>query len=80
MFVQCVNHRCVVTIDRSIKHCELTNHCVLTNHNPLHNQKSDTFKSDMRARMLGARGRVVQKDIGEAHVFLLTCAPWAEPK
>ena len=33
----------------------------------------------MRARMLGARGRVVQKGIGEAHVFLLTRASWAEP-
>ena len=33
----------------------------------------------MRARMLGARGRVVQKGIGEAHVFLHTRAVWAEP-
>ena len=33
----------------------------------------------MRARMLGVRGRVVQNGIGEAHVFLLTCAPCAEP-
>ena len=33
----------------------------------------------MGARMLGARGRVVQIGIGEAHVFLLTCAPWAKP-
>ena len=33
----------------------------------------------MRARMLGARGRVVQKGIGEPHVFLLTRASWAEP-
>ena len=33
----------------------------------------------MRARMLDARGRVVQKGIGEAHVFLRTRALWAEP-
>ena len=33
----------------------------------------------MCARMLGACGRVVQNGIGEAHVFLLTRAPWAEP-
>ena len=32
----------------------------------------------MRVRMLGARGRVVQNGIGEAHVFLLTRAPWAK--
>ena len=51
---------------------------VLTNHNPLHNQKSDTVKSDMGARMLGARGRVVRNGIGEAEVFLLTHVPWAE--
>ena len=28
---------------------------------------------------LGARGRVVQKGIGEPHLFLLTRASWAEP-
>ena len=33
----------------------------------------------MRKRMLGARGRVVQKGMGEAHMFLLTHASWAEP-
>ena len=33
----------------------------------------------MRARMLGAHGRVVQNGIGEAHMFLLTRAPWVEP-
>ena len=33
----------------------------------------------MRARMLGARGKVVQKGIGEPQVFLLTRASWAEP-
>ena len=32
----------------------------------------------MRACMLGACGRVVQNGIGEAHMFLLTRAPWAE--
>ena len=37
------------------------------------------IKSIMRARMLGARGRVVQKGIGESHVFLHTRALWAEP-
>ena len=30
-------------------------------------------------RALGARGRVVQKGIGEAHMFLFTRASWAEP-
>ena len=54
-------------------------HCVLTKHNPLRNQKSDKIRSDICARMLGARGRVVQNDIGVAHMFLLTRAPWAEP-
>ena len=38
-----------------------------------------TNKSDMRARMLGAPDIVVQKGIGEAQVFLLTHASWAEP-
>ena len=38
-----------------------------------------TLRSDMHARMLGARGRVVQKGIGESHVFLLTRALWVEP-
>ena len=38
-----------------------------------------TLRSDMRARMLGARGRVVQKGIGEPHMFLLTRVSWAEP-
>ena len=33
----------------------------------------------MRAHMLGARVRVVQNGIGEAHLFLLTRASWAEP-
>ena len=33
----------------------------------------------MLSRMLGAHGRVVQKSIGAAHVFLHTRAPWAEP-
>ena len=33
----------------------------------------------MRARMHGRHGRVVQKGIGEAHMFLLTRASWAEP-
>ena len=33
----------------------------------------------MRAHMLGARGRVVQNGTGEAHMFLLTRVPWAEP-
>ena len=33
----------------------------------------------MRARVLGVRGRVVQKGIWEAQVFLLTRASWAEP-
>ena len=37
------------------------------------------IKADMRARMLGARVRVVQKGNGWAHVFLLTRASWAEP-
>ena len=38
-----------------------------------------TIKSAISARTVGARDRVVQNGIGEAHVFLLTCAPWAEP-
>ena len=29
--------------------------------------------------MLGTHDRVVQNGIGEAHVFLPTPAPWAEP-
>ena len=33
----------------------------------------------MRAHMLGAHGRDVQKGIGEAHMFLLTRASGAEP-
>ena len=37
------------------------------------------IKSEMRARTIGARGRVVQNCIREAHVFLLTRAPWGEP-
>ena len=60
-------------IDRSIK---LRPYCVLTNHNAT---KVQQIRSDMRARVLGARGRVVQKGIWEAHVFLLTRASWAEP-
>ena len=40
---------------------------------------SMTIKSAISARTVGARDRVVQNGIGEAHVFLLTCAPWAEP-
>ena len=52
---------------------------MLTNHNPYRNQKSDKLRSDMRAHLLSAHGRVVQKGIGEAHMFLLTRAPWVEP-
>ena len=29
--------------------------------------------------MLDAHGRVVQNGIGEAHMFLITRVPWAEP-
>ena len=40
-------------------------------------------RSDTKVRhacaYLGVRGRIVQKGIGEPHVFLLTCASWAEP-
>ena len=42
--------------------------CLLANHNPLCYQEFDTIKSDVRVRMLGARGRVVQNGIGEAHM------------
>jgi hypothetical protein len=38
-----------------------------------------TLRSDMRVRLLGARGIVVQKGIGETLVFSLTHASWAEP-
>ena len=57
-----------MTVDRSIKLRPIT-------YWPITIQR----RSDMRARMLGTRGRVVQKGIGEAHVFLLTRASWAEP-
>ena len=41
--------------------------------------KVQQIKSDIRARMLGAHTRFVKNGNGEAHVFLLTHAPWAEP-
>ena len=39
---------------------------------PIVQPKVRQIKSDMRARMLGARSRVVQSGIGEGHEFLLT--------
>ena len=60
------------TVDRSIKLRPIA-------YWPITTQRRSDTKVRHACAYLGARGRVVQKGIGEPHVFLLTRASWAEP-
>ena len=61
-----------LTIDQSIKLRPIAYWPIIVQ------QRSDT-KVRHACAYLGARGRVVQKGVGEPHLFLVTRASWAEP-